>query len=121
MTIKRIHTPIQALSNLVFVETDPAPTQTDGGIMLPDTAQRRPQRGVVRYVGPGLYVNGELIPVGVVEGDVVLYSKFNNSEVEVGDKVLLMFTGTQGIWAIVGKEISEFDDADQNGALAIAQ
>ena len=57
---------------------------TASGIVLPDTAKEKPQRGVVLAVGPGgLGERGERVALEVVEGDEVLYSRFGGTEVKV--------------------------------------
>ena len=57
---------------------------TASGIVLPDTAKEKPQRGKVLSVGPGkLLDSGERSPIGVVEGDEVLFGKYAGTEIKV--------------------------------------
>lgn len=63
---------------------------TSSGLVLPDTAKERPQRGTVLAVGKGRYEDGELIPLDVVEGDEVIYSKYGGTEVRVDGEDLLI-------------------------------
>ena len=64
---------------------------TASGIVLPDTAKEKPQRGRVLAVGKGRYEDGELIPLDVAEGDEVLYSKYGGTEITVeGDELLVL-------------------------------
>jgi chaperonin GroES len=58
---------------------------TTGGIVLPDTALERPQRGTVVAVGPGERSRdtGEIIPMDVAEGDTVVFSKYGGTEIKI--------------------------------------
>jgi chaperonin GroES len=56
---------------------------TKGGIFLPDTAKEKPQEGEVLAVGPGrVSEQGQLIPMGVKVGDIVIYSKYGGTELK---------------------------------------
>lgn len=75
---------IKPLDDRVVVEPLSAEETTAGGIVLPDAAKEKPQRGKVVAVGPGrLLDNGERCPVGVSIGDEVLFSKYGGTEIEV--------------------------------------
>jgi chaperonin GroES len=65
---------------------------TKGGIILPDTAQEKPQQGEVIAVGTGKYDDaGKLIPMAVKTGDKVLYGKYSGTEISLdGEEVLIM-------------------------------
>jgi chaperonin GroES len=65
---------------------------TASGIVLPDTAKEKPQRGKVLAVGDGaINDDGERTPVDVAEGDEVLYSKYGGTEITVdGDDLLVL-------------------------------
>lgn len=83
---------LQPLHDRIVVEAAAKEEKSAGGIILPDTAQEKPQRGKVLAVGPGKRLdNGTLAPVDVKEGDVVLYGKYSGTEVTVGgtDYVIL--------------------------------
>ncbi len=68
------HTKIRPLHDYVLLRRAKAESQTPGGIIIPDDAQERPQRGEVLAVGPGrLLENGVRVPVDVKPGDVVLF------------------------------------------------
>jgi chaperonin GroES len=72
------------LDDRVVVEPLSAETTTAGGIVLPDSAQEKPQRGKVRAVGPGrLLESGERSQVNVAIGDEVLFSKYGGTDIEV--------------------------------------
>ncbi|MES2788784.1 MAG: co-chaperone GroES [Planctomycetota bacterium] len=73
------------LDDRVVVEPLSAETTTAGGIVLPDSAQEKPQRGKVKAVGPGrLLESGERSQVNVKVGDEVLFSKYGGTDIEVG-------------------------------------
>jgi chaperonin GroES len=75
---------IQPLHDRIVVEAAPREEKTAGGIILPDAAQEKPQRGKVLAVGPGKRLDsGQLSAVDVKVGDVVLYGKYGGTEVTV--------------------------------------
>src|ERR1700757_4740181 len=75
---------IRPLDDRVVVDPLEADEKTAGGILLPDTAKQKPQRGRVLAVGPGkLRDNGERTPVAVVKGDEVLYGRYGGSDIVV--------------------------------------
>jgi chaperonin GroES len=78
---------IQPLHDRIILEAAPKEERTAGGIILPDTAQEKPQRGTVLAVGPGKRLDsGQLAPVDVKVGDTVLYGKYGGTEVKVDGK-----------------------------------
>jgi chaperonin GroES len=78
---------VRPLDDRVVVEPLEAEEKTAGGILLPDTAKQKPQRGRVIAVGPGkLRDNGERSAVAVKVGDEVLYGRYSGSDVEVSGK-----------------------------------
>lgn len=75
---------LRPLDDRVVVEPVEAEETTAGGIVLPDSAKEKPQRGKVVACGPGrLLDSGERGALGVAEGDEVIYGKYGGSEVEV--------------------------------------
>lgn len=77
----------------VLVKPAAAETKTAGGIIIPDTAKEKPQKGTVVAVGPGKYAEqtGNIIPVKQKIGDVVLYGKYAGTEITLeGDDLLMM-------------------------------
>ncbi len=75
---------LRPLDDRVVVEPMEAEETTAGGIVLPDTAKEKPQRGTVIAVGPGkLLDNGSRAEVAVAVGDEVIYGKYSGSEVEI--------------------------------------
>jgi chaperonin GroES len=82
---------LQPLDNRVVVERDEGEEKTRGGIVLPDTAKEKAARGRVLSVGPGkLNDKGERTPLQVKTGDRVIFSKYGGSELEVGERKLLV-------------------------------
>jgi chaperonin GroES len=80
---------LRPLDDRVVVEPVEASEKTAGGILLPDTAKERQQRGRVLAIGPGkLRDNGERSPMSVAVGDEVLYAKYGGSDIEVDGKDL---------------------------------
>lgn len=75
---------IRPLDDRIVVQPEDAESTTAGGIVLPDSAREKPQRGTVLAVGPGkLLENGNRGTLSVAVGDVVIYGKYGGSEVEV--------------------------------------
>ena len=73
---------LKPLADRVVVEPAPAEDKSAGGIILPDTAQEKPQQGTGVAAGPGKVSDaGSLIEMTVKEGDKVLYGKYSGSEV----------------------------------------
>ncbi len=83
---------IRPLDDRVVVEPIEAEETTAGGIVLPDTAKEKPQRGVVVAVGPGrLLDSGERGELSVAVGDEVIYGKYGGSDIEInGDEVKIL-------------------------------
>lgn len=78
---------IQPLHDRIVVEAAAKEQTTAGGIILPDTAQEKPQRGTVLAVGPGKRLDsGQLAPIDVKTGETVLYGKYSGTEVTVDGK-----------------------------------
>jgi chaperonin GroES len=78
---------LHPLDDRIVVEQIQAEEKTAGGIVLPDTAKEKPQRGTVIAVGPGRTLeSGDRIPVGVVKGDEVLFGKYSGTDVKVDGK-----------------------------------
>ncbi len=75
---------IKPIDNRVIVKQCEAEVKTAGGIVLPDSAKEKPQRGVVEFVGPGsMLENGKRAAMCVKKGDEVFYGKYAGSEVEI--------------------------------------
>ena len=83
---------LRPLEDRVVVEPLEAEEVTAGGIVLPDVAKEKPQRGHVIAVGPGkLLDNGQRGALSVSVGDEVIFAKWGGSEVEInGDEVKIL-------------------------------
>lgn len=77
---------LQPLADRVLVEPSPAETKTASGIIIPDTAQEKPQEGTVVAVGNGKKDE----PMTVKEGDRVLYGKYGGTEIKHDGKDYLI-------------------------------
>jgi len=78
---------IRPLDDRIVVEPLEAEEKTPGGIVLPDTAKEKPQKGKVVAVGAGrLLEDGKRIPPPVKKGDIILYGKFAGNEVKIDQK-----------------------------------
>lgn len=76
---------LKPLGDRLVVKALEAEETTAGGIVLPDTAKEKPQKGEVIAVGPGkLLDNGKLEPVDVKVGDTIYYAKYGGTEVKIG-------------------------------------
>ena len=81
---------LQPLGDRLIVEVLEEEETTASGIVLPDTAKEKPQRGKVLAVGPGKYEDGKLVPLDVKKGDEIIFSKYGGTEVKVGGEDLLI-------------------------------
>jgi chaperonin GroES len=84
---------IKPLEDRILVQQGEGETTTASGIVIPDTAQEKPQEGTVLAVGPGRWdEDGEKrIPLDVAVGDTVLYSKYGGTEVKYrGENYLIL-------------------------------
>lgn len=75
---------VRPLEDRVVIEEIEAEEKTEGGIVLPDTAKEKPQRGKVLSVGPGkLLDNGSRAEIALKEGDEVLFGKYSGTDIKV--------------------------------------
>ena len=83
---------IKPLGDRVVVRSLDEEEKTPSGIILPDTAKEKPQRGEVLAVGPGKVLeNGTRQAMEVKSGDTVIFAKYAGSEVKVdGEEVLIL-------------------------------
>ena len=78
---------LKPLDDRVVVEPLSAEQTTSGGIVLPDSAKEKPQRGRVIAIGPGrLLESGARCPVALAIGDEVLFAKYGGTDIEVEKK-----------------------------------
>ena len=82
---------LQPLEDRIVVRPAEAEETTHSGLVIPDTAKEKPQKGKVLAVGDGkLDDDGKRIPLDVSEGDEVLYSKYGGTEIKVDGEDLLV-------------------------------
>ena len=83
---------LQPLGDRLIVEVLEDEETTISGIVLPDTAKEKPQRGRVLAAGPGSRNDkGELTPMEVAEGDEIIFSKYGGTEIKLGaDEILVL-------------------------------
>ena len=77
---------IKPLADRVIIEASAAEEKTTGGIIIPDTAKEKPQKGIVVAAGPGKQDE----PLTVKVGDTVLYGKYTGTEISVENKDYLI-------------------------------
>jgi chaperonin GroES len=94
---------LQPLGDRLIVEVLDEEQTTASGIVLPDTAKEKPQRGRVLAVGSGSRNDkGDLVPLDVAEGDTVIFSKYGGTEVKVGGDELLILRESDVLAKVVG-------------------
>lgn len=82
---------LRPLSDRVLVKPLESEAKTAGGIIIPDSAQEKPQEGKVVAVGPGKKSDdGSVAAMDVKKGDRVLYGKWSGTEVKVGNDTLMI-------------------------------
>ncbi len=82
---------IRPLGDRIVVERIEEEEVKKGGIIIPDTAKEKPQKGKVLAVGPGRKTDdGKVIPVDIKVGDIVIFSKYAGTEIEIDDQKLLI-------------------------------
>ncbi|ADI16024.1 co-chaperone GroES [Truepera radiovictrix] len=84
---------LRPLGDKVIVEVIDEPQTTASGIVLPDTAKEKSQKGKVIAVGPGkLLDNGQRAALEVNEGDTVMFAKYGGTEVTLDGKELMILS-----------------------------
>jgi chaperonin GroES len=83
---------IRPLQDRVMVKRLEEETKTAGGIIIPDTAKEKPQKGQIIAAGPGKRnEDGKVQPLDIKKGDKVLFSKYAGTEIKVeGEELLIM-------------------------------
>jgi chaperonin GroES len=86
---------LKPLDDRIVVRPQEAEEMTVSGIVIPDTAKEKPQRGEVLAAGPGRRSEqtGEIIPMDVKVGDIVVYSKYGGTEFPGDGEDLLILNG----------------------------
>lgn len=85
-------TTLRPLGDRVVVKRIEEEAKTKGGIVLPDTAKEKPQKGKVIAVGSGrLLDNGTKVPLEVKQGDTVVFAKYGGTEIEIdGEEYIIL-------------------------------
>ncbi|MGQ0604176.1 MAG: co-chaperone GroES [Anaerolineales bacterium] len=96
---------LKPLGDRVVVEPIEQEEITAGGIVLPETAKEKPQRGTIMAAGPGDRDDeGDRIPLDVKVGDIVLYAKYAGTEFKVDGKKLLILKQSDLLAIVEGEE-----------------
>ncbi|HHY03621.1 MAG TPA: co-chaperone GroES, partial [Thermoanaerobacterales bacterium] len=74
---------IKPLGDRIVIKVLENEEKTKGGIVLPDTAKEKPQKGEVLAVGSGEIIDGKKVPLEVKVGDKIIYSKYAGTEVKL--------------------------------------
>jgi chaperonin GroES len=110
---------LQPLGDRLIVEALEDEDTTASGIVLPDTAKEKPQRGRVLAVGPGARNDrGELIPLEVAEGDEIVFSKYGGTEIKFGADDYLILRESDVLAKYVGSSKSSSKKKEMAGASA---
>jgi len=92
---------LRPLGSKVLIERMEAESKTAGGIVLPDAAKEKPQRGRIRATGPGRTLDsGEISKMQVKEGDEVVFTTYAGTEIQV-DRTKFMIMDESDILAVV--------------------
>ena len=82
---------VKPLGDRVLVEVLEAEEMTKGGIVIPGSAQEKPQQAKVEAVGNGrISDEGKVLPLEVKAGDVILFGKYSGTEINISDEDLLI-------------------------------
>jgi len=94
---------VKPLDDRVLVKQSEAEQKTAGGIVLPDTAKEKPQRGVVKATGPGkLLDSGARGEMSLKKGDEVFYGKYAGTEIKIDNKEFVILRESD-VLAIIEK------------------
>jgi chaperonin GroES len=95
---------LRPLDDRIVVRPAEAEQTTVSGLVIPDTAKEKPQQGEVLAVGPGRRSeqSGEVIPLDVKVGDIVIYSKYGGTEITVDGEDVLILT-SRDVLATIAK------------------
>jgi chaperonin GroES len=94
---------LQPLGDRLIVEVLEEEEMTVSGIVLPDTAKEKPQRGRVLAVGPGPRdEDGEYIQMDLEDGDEIIFSKYGGTEIRIGTDEVLILRESDVLAKVVG-------------------
>jgi chaperonin GroES len=91
---------VKPLGDRVVVKPGESEEKTKSGLVIPDTAKEKPQRGEVIAVGTGKYEDGKKVPLEVKVGDKVIYSKYGGTEIKIDNADYLILSASD-VLAIV--------------------
>ncbi|HMI99925.1 MAG TPA: co-chaperone GroES [Gaiellaceae bacterium] len=110
---------LQPLGDRLIVEPLEEEETTSSGIVLPDTAKEKPQRGRVLAVGPGgRNDKGEIVPMEVAVGDEIIYSKYGGTDIKVGADEVLILRESDVLAKVAGKGAKSSKKKELAGAAA---
>ena len=93
---------LKPLEDRIVVQALAAEQTTASGLVIPDTANEKPQEGKVVAVGPGRFENGNRLPLDVQVGDVVIFSKYGGTEVKYNGEEFLILSA-RDVLAVLNK------------------
>jgi chaperonin GroES len=110
---------LQPLGDRLIVEVLEDEETTVSGIVLPDTAKEKPQRGRVLAVGPGgRNDKGDIVPMDVAEGDEIIFSKYGGTEVKLGTDEVLILRESDVLAKVTGARSKRSKKKEMAGATA---
>jgi chaperonin GroES len=110
---------LQPLGDRLIVEALEEEETTASGIVLPDTAKEKPQRGRVLAVGPGPRdEDGNYIKMELVEGDEIIFSKYGGTDIKIGSEDYLILRESDVLAKIVGSKAGKSRKKELAGAAA---
>ena len=110
---------LQPLGDRLIVEVLEEEDITASGIVLPDTAKEKPQRGTVLAVGPGdRNDKGEIVPMNVEVGDEIIFSKYGGTEIKLGTDEFLILRESDVLAKVVKGESKSKKKKELAGAAA---
>ncbi|HET9322309.1 MAG TPA: co-chaperone GroES [Gaiellaceae bacterium] len=110
---------LQPLGDRLIVEVLDEEEQTVSGIVLPDTAKEKPQRGRVLAVGPGSRdEDGKFVGMEVAAGDEVVFSKYGGTEIKLGSDEYLILRESDVLAKVAGSGSKSGKKKEMAGASA---
>jgi chaperonin GroES len=94
---------LKPLGDRLIVQALEEEEMTESGIVLPDTAKEKPQRGRVLAVGPGpRNEDGEYVAMEIAEGDEIIFSKYGGTDIKLGAEEYLILRESDVLAKVVG-------------------
>ena len=110
---------LQPLGDRLIVVALEEEETTASGIVLPDTAKEKPQRGRVLAVGPGPRdEDGNYIKMELVEGDEIIFSKYGGTDIKIGSEDYLILRESDVLAKVVGSKAGKSRKKELAGAAA---